>query len=338
MSYTGTKLGQDIRFKDPDKGILSSMKTPKIFTTTVRKQNIIILPIIKLWLNQKIIEFLEFEDETLVNLIINLINSSNEKIDPKNMQYQISGFLGDKTYSFMKKFWKLLISVQECYLQDKSKIPNELILYKIEYDKMKMKEKLERHKEYKEYKEDYEKNNKYEIKYGYEDTTKIELMKVIDSYKKDEKYKHRNKSRSRSRSYEKRKYRSRSREREREREREKEKEKERERRKEKEEYNYKSNSRSRNRKHKRRRDKSSSRSRSTINDRKNLKEKELYDFRKNKNSKRKYSRDDSDSSSSIFNYDDYHLKKHNSEEYYDNHKHKRKRSCSSSDSSETFKI
>ena len=144
MSYNGTKLGQDIRFKNPDKDTLLSMKTPKIFSTTVSKQNIIILPIIKLWLNQQIIEFLEFEDETLVNLIINLISSSTEKIDPKNMQYQISGFLGDKTYSFMKKFWKLLINVQECYLQDK-RIPEELYILKEEDDKKKaMNKKLEK--------------------------------------------------------------------------------------------------------------------------------------------------------------------------------------------------
>ena len=197
MSYTGTKLGQDIRFKDPDKNILLSMKTPKIFNTTVSKKNIIILPIIKLWLTQKIIELLEFEDETLVNLIINLINSSSDKIDPKNMQYQISGFLGDKTYSFMKKFWKLLINVQECYLQDK-RIPEELYILKEEDDKKKaMNKKFEKYKEYEDNNDKKEKyNNKYDNKYEYEDKTKIELMKMIDSYKKDEKNKIRNKSRS----------------------------------------------------------------------------------------------------------------------------------------------
>ena len=136
MAYNGTKLGQDSRFKDPDKELLSSMKTPKIYKTTVSKQNLIILPIIKLWLNQKIKDVLEFEDETLANLIINLIKSSNDKIDPKNIQYQISGFLGDKTYSFMKNFWKLLINIQTLFLKDKS-IPEELIPYQEEYEKRK---------------------------------------------------------------------------------------------------------------------------------------------------------------------------------------------------------
>ena len=298
MSYTGTKLGQDIRFKNPDKGILLSMKTPKIFSTTVSKRNIIILPIIKLWLNKKIIELLEFEDETLVNLIINLISSSEEKIDPKKLQYQISGFLGDKTYSFMKQFWKLLINVQECYLQDESKIPDELIIFKIEYEKNKQKnKKYERYREY--YEDDYNKNKKYENKNqnDYEDNTKIELMKVIDSYKNDEKYKTRNKSRSRSRSrnrshhHHKRKYRSRSRE------------YEREKRKEREEYEYKYKSNSRSKRRSRRKKSKSSSSMSNKKERNYKKEREDYN-NKEKDRRRKYSKDSS-SSSSIMGYDDY---------------------------------
>ena len=330
MSYTGTRLGQDIRFKDPDKNILLSMKTPKIFNTTVSKKNIIILPIIKLWLTQKIIELLEFEDETLVNLIINLINSSQEKIDPKNMQYQISGFLGDKTYSFMKKFWKLLINVQECYLQDK-RIPEELYILKEEDDKKKaMNKKFEKYKEYEDNNDKKEKyNNKYDNKYEYEDKTKIELMKVIDSYKKDEKNKIRNKSRSKSKSYEKRNHRSRSREHERKKEKEEVKE-----------FKYKS--RSRSRKRNKRRSKSSSRSKSSYKERRNRKEREEYDYyyRKNKSRKRKYSKNYSSSSSSISpDYDYYSSRRNKNKKEYDAHKQRRDRSISSSsDSSETFKI
>ena len=99
MAYNGTKLGQDSRFKNPDTEILSSMKIPKIYKTTIKKENLIILPIIKLWINKKLSDILEFEDETLTNLVINLIKSSKEKIEPKNIQYQISGFLGNNTYN-----------------------------------------------------------------------------------------------------------------------------------------------------------------------------------------------------------------------------------------------
>ena len=323
MSYNGTKLGQDIRFKDPDKDILLSMKTPKIFSTTVSKQNIIILPIIKLWLNQQIFEFLEFEDETLVNLIINLINSSSDKIDPKNMQYQISGFLGDKTYSFMKKFWKLLISVQECFLEDKLKIPSELIPLKIEYDKQQSYKKFERYKEY-ENNYNIKNNNKYNNDNinDNEDKTKIELMEIIDSYKKDERYKnkYKEKSRSRSRSHEKRKYhKSKSKSHERKKEKEKKEEY----------YKYKSNSKNKRRHKRYKSNSSSSYDNSDVEKRKYRKE-HKYKF---ENKKRKYSKDYSDSE----NYD-YHIKKH----YHDNKKEynykKHNKSISSSDSSETFKI
>ena len=323
MSYTGTKLGQDIRFKDPDKDILLSMKTPKIFSTTVSKQNIIILPIIKLWLNQQIFEFLEFEDETLVNLIINLINSSSDKIDPKNMQYQISGFLGDKTYSFMKKFWKLLISVQECFLEDKLKIPSELIPLKIEYDKQQSYKKFERYKEY-ENNYNIKNNNKYNNDNinDNEDKTKIELMEIIDSYKKDERYKnkYKEKSRSRSRSHEKRKYhKSKSKSHERKKEKEKKEEY----------YKYKSNSKNKRRHKRYKSNSSSSYDNSDVEKRKYRKEHKY----KYENKKRKYSKDYSDSE----NYD-YHIKKH----YHDNKKEynykKHHKSISSSDSSETFKI
>ena len=323
MSYNGTKLGQDIRFKDPDKDILLSMKTPKIFSTTVSKQNIIILPIIKLWLNQQIFEFLEFEDETLVNLIINLINSSSDKIDPKNMQYQISGFLGDKTYSFMKKFWKLLISVQECFLEDKLKIPSELIPLKIEYDKQQSYKKFERYKEY-ENNYNIKNNNKYNNDNinDNEDKTKIELMEIIDSYKKDERYKnkYKEKSRSRSRSHEKRKYhKSKSKSHERKKGKEKKEEY----------YKYKSNSKNKRRHKRYKSNSSSSYDNSDVEKRKYRKEHKY----KYENKKRKYSKDYSDSE----NYD-YHIKKH----YHDNKKEynykKHNKSISSSDSSETFKI
>ena len=324
MSYNGTKLGQDIRFKDPDKDILLSMKTPKIFSTTVSKQNIIILPIIKLWLNQQIFEFLEFEDETLVNLIINLINSSSDKIDPKNMQYQISGFLGDKTYSFMKKFWKLLISVQECFLEDKLKIPSELIPLKIEYDKQQSYKKFERYKEYENNYNIKNNNNKYNNDNinDNEDKTKIELMEIIDSYKKDERYKnkYKEKSRSRSRSHEKRKYhKSKSKSHERKKEKEKKEEY----------YKYKSNSKNKRRHKRYKSNSSSSYDNSDVEKRKYRKEHKY----KYENKKRKYSKDYSDSE----NYD-YHIKKH----YHDNKKEynykKHNKSISSSDSSETFKI
>ena len=182
MAYYGTKIGQDARFKNPDTDILSSMKIPKIYKTTVSKHNLIILPIIKLWLNKKINEILEFEDETLTNLIINLIKSSKEKIEPKIIQYQISGFLGDKTYSFMKQFWKLLINIQELYVEDKNKIPDELLPFQEEFEKKKQffnKKKFEK-------KENYYEDLKSNANYN-EEIINIDDNRSIDNYKESEK-------------------------------------------------------------------------------------------------------------------------------------------------------
>ena len=228
MAYNGTKLGQDSRFKNPDTKILSSMKTPKIYKTTVSKNNLTILPIIKLWLNKKISDILEFEDETLANLIINLIKSSKEKIDPKNIQYQISGFLGDNIFSFMKQFWKLLINVQELYLKDKKSIPEELIPFEEEYEKRKEfylnnKKKFERNqKDFSDINsnlnfneeiiniEEKVKEDKKDKIYNNNDVKKIEPK---DEYKmKENKYnKYYKKSKSKSKSIDSLRYRSRER-------------------------------------------------------------------------------------------------------------------------------
>jgi hypothetical protein len=315
MSYTGTKLGQDIRFKDPNKDILSSMKTPKIYKTTVSKQNIIILPIIRLWLNKKISELLEFEDETLVNLIINLIKSSNDKIEPKNIQYQISGFLGEKTYIFMKHFWKLLISVQESYLKNDSKIPEELIPFKEEQEKknyISNSRKYEKNKEYKEY--NY--NDKYLNDNDFKEKTKKELKEALDYYKD----KKRNRSKSRSKSHEKRKYyKSRSREKE-----------------------YKSKDKDR-KNYKRSRNHSSSNS-SSFSDKKRKKDKDYIYYKRSQERKRKYSDYgyslDDDYEYQKRNYykrKDYKDKDDKYRDYYYKKDQDKSRSISS-DSSETFKI
>ena len=172
MAYNGTKLGQDSRFKNPDTEILSSMKIPKIYKTTIKKENLIILPIIKLWINKKLSDILEFEDETLTNLIINLIKSSKEKIEPKNIQYQISGFLGNNTYTFMKDLWKLLINVQELYIKDKNSIPEELVPFQEEYNKRKQFYQSNKRKFIKDYDDINSNLNFNEKEINYEDKNK----------------------------------------------------------------------------------------------------------------------------------------------------------------------
>ena len=338
MAYNGTKLGQDSRFQNPDTKILSSMKTPKIYKTTVSKQNLIILPIIKLWLNKKINDVLEFEDETLANLIINLIKSSNEKIDPKNIQYQISGFLGDKTYSFMKQFWKLLINVQELFLKDKT-IPEDLIPLQEEYEK--------RRQFYQSNKRKIEKNEKYydNLNNMNNENESEEIRNKKDDnyedYKIRDKYYRKSESSSRSTVKNKDRYKSRSRSRYRKEDRSLSKRI----RDEKERYRYRSRSghkrysRGRSRSRSRNRSKSKSnryRSRSRnrrINDRNESRNRDQYKYkyRKSKEKKKNYSEENHSYYTESYNSKNFKRKKI---EY----NHKKSRSSSSDSSSITFKL
>lgn len=341
MAYNGTKLGQDSRFKNPDNEILSSMKIPKIYKTTIKKENIVILPLIKLWVNKKINDMLEFEDETLTNLIINLIKSSNEKIDPKNIQYQISGFLGNNTYLFMKEFWKLLINVQELYMKDKNSIPEELIPFQEEYEKRKQFYQSNKRKNEKSIKDYDDYNNNSNINYNrkeinYEEKIKDNNRRYKDEYlkyKKDdyeendkiyernkdrspslktrnekEKEKYRDNSRNRQRRYSRSRSRSISRDRSRSRNRSKSRR-----------IRYKSKSRSRNRNNKR-------------SEKNYYRYKEDYKYRRSKERRRNYS----DDNASYYSNKSYESRNHRKNR---NEKENNKQLNENSDSSsETLKI
>ena len=120
--YKGTNVNQDGRFMNADKKLIEKMKTPPEYKIQIHK-NKINLSIIKSWINKKLNDILGFEDDTLTNFIINLIEEFDDIIDPKKIQYSITGFLDDKTYSFMEEFWKILISAQNTI----NGIPEELI-------------------------------------------------------------------------------------------------------------------------------------------------------------------------------------------------------------------
>ena len=120
--YKGTNVNQDGRFMNADKKLIEKMETPPEYKIQIHKSKIN-LSIIKSWINKKLNDILGFEDEALTNYIINLIEEYDDIIDPKNIQYSITGFLDDKTYSFMEEFWKILISAQNTI----NGIPDELI-------------------------------------------------------------------------------------------------------------------------------------------------------------------------------------------------------------------
>ena len=53
---------------------------------------------------------LGFEDDVCIGLIMNLLEDNE---DPKKIYVELSGFLEDGTFKFMKKLWTMLVSAQE---------------------------------------------------------------------------------------------------------------------------------------------------------------------------------------------------------------------------------
>lgn len=125
--YKGTSIEQDGRFASKDKKLLSKLEYPPEYATKIKKDSVNI-KVIQTWIDKKLVDILGFEDECISNFIINLIEESEEYIDPKKIQYNITGFLDTNTYKFMQDFWKLLISAQSTT----DGIPDELIKEKKE--------------------------------------------------------------------------------------------------------------------------------------------------------------------------------------------------------------
>ncbi|KAJ3181704.1 Serine/arginine repetitive matrix protein 1 [Geranomyces variabilis] len=105
----GTSAEQDQRFGDKQKKLLKSMKFPKIFDkkVDVKKVN---MTVIRPWVTARIVEMVGFEDDVLIEFVFNLLEA--DKVDPRTMQIEISGFLEGNAPTFMKDLWGLLASAQ----------------------------------------------------------------------------------------------------------------------------------------------------------------------------------------------------------------------------------
>lgn len=92
------------------------------------------MKVIKDWVEKNIIKILGFEDEFLVNFVMNLIE--NQSDEPRKIELQLRGnfyedylgFLTDSTEIFMKELWSLLIQAQN----SESGIPEVLLKEKEE--------------------------------------------------------------------------------------------------------------------------------------------------------------------------------------------------------------
>ncbi|KAJ3365692.1 hypothetical protein HDU91_002108 [Kappamyces sp. JEL0680] len=104
-----TRHDNDVRLKDKTQKLLKSVKFPQILQEPldISKVN---LDVMRPWITTKITELLGFEDDITVELVVGLLQ---QKMDPREIQIQLTGFLEDSTFKFMKSLWELLLSAQK---------------------------------------------------------------------------------------------------------------------------------------------------------------------------------------------------------------------------------
>lgn len=111
--FRGTSVEQDGRWGKSDERLMAKMASKGMFASiletkiNIKKVNV---DVISKWITQKVIEVLGFEDEIVINLIINMLQG--DVIDGRKMQLGVTGFLEKKTPSFMEELWTLLVDAQ----------------------------------------------------------------------------------------------------------------------------------------------------------------------------------------------------------------------------------
>ena len=151
LNFRGTSLEQDSRFGDRDKKLEGKIKFPAEFDTKVRRARdgrvfplivrqrsvarpscshlMLVCPatplfvaiqvdmkkvkleILKPWIVQQVVHYMQTEDDVLIGLIFNLLETAQFP-DPRKMQVQLTGFLERNTKTLMLDLWRLMLSAQ----------------------------------------------------------------------------------------------------------------------------------------------------------------------------------------------------------------------------------
>lgn len=111
--FRGTSVEQDGRWGKSDEKLMAKMAKSGMFApildTKVNPEKIN-LDVINKWITQKIIEVVGFEDDILINLVINMLQGA--VVDGKKMQLDVTGFLEKQAGSFVEELWTLLVDAQ----------------------------------------------------------------------------------------------------------------------------------------------------------------------------------------------------------------------------------
>ena len=112
--FRGTTVDQDGRWGKSDEKLMAKMQKAGKFAAIldtkidIKKVNI---DIISRWVTERTIEVLGFEDEIVVNLVINMLQSDN--LHGKKMQLDVTGFLEKGAGAFVEELWTLLVDAQK---------------------------------------------------------------------------------------------------------------------------------------------------------------------------------------------------------------------------------
>ncbi|KAG0223989.1 Serine/arginine repetitive matrix protein 1 [Actinomortierella wolfii] len=118
--FKGTSAEQDARFSNKEKKLLRTMSFPPEFNKKVDMKKVR-LDLIKQGIARRLVELLGVDDDVVVEYTFGMLEEQFP--DPKMMQINLQGFLGQNAQPFVLELWKLLLSAQNSL----GGIPKELL-------------------------------------------------------------------------------------------------------------------------------------------------------------------------------------------------------------------
>ncbi|TYZ59837.1 hypothetical protein PybrP1_005473 [[Pythium] brassicae (nom. inval.)] len=103
---------QDSRYFNQSKKLLAKMAFPKCFDEKVDLRKVQ-LEVVHQWVHERVTQLLGFEDDIVASLVVNLLEPKvDERLDPRQLQVAITGFLEGDAPAFTQELWELLLSAQ----------------------------------------------------------------------------------------------------------------------------------------------------------------------------------------------------------------------------------
>ena len=121
-------MSVDIKnYGDADKKLIKKLTAAGKFDASLdQKLNIekVNVEVMVRWVNERLTELLGFEDDVVVNLVENMLTQTQDafsgqvkRVDPKQLQIQLTGFLDRQAAPFVAELWKLLLDAQDARIR-----------------------------------------------------------------------------------------------------------------------------------------------------------------------------------------------------------------------------